>query len=407
MVTVARIWLIVRRLPILVLAIAVLAVAGSSGFHTPAFAQEEESRGWSLRDLLFPRRSERIEPPAEIQKARPKPKKKSKPRPPAEPETPIVEKTPDARVVLVVGDFLAGGLAEGLDTAFADNPAVRIVSRSNGSSGFVRDDFYNWPVEIKSLIDTEKPSVVVIMLGSNDRQQMRVGDVREQPRSENWTKEYERRTDALGKAIQDAKVPFLWVGMPAFGVAKMNSDMLAFNDIYHSAAQTHGGEFVDVWDGFVDENGAFVASGPDINGQPVRLRSDDGINVTKAGKRKLAFYTEKPLAKILGLAAPGSVTTVSAPAGAPVEAPKPAAAPVIVDRTAPMLLSDPALDGGTELLGAAPPAKADPNLPGEKLTVEGKAPTASPGRADDFSWPPKSQPTTAAAAPDTTTGVNQ
>ncbi|TIT77048.1 MAG: DUF459 domain-containing protein, partial [Mesorhizobium sp.] len=70
------------------------------------------------------------------------------------------------RVVLVVGDFLAGGLAEGLDTAFADNPAVRIVSRSNGSSGFVRDDFYNWPVEIKSLIATEKPSVAVIMLGS-------------------------------------------------------------------------------------------------------------------------------------------------------------------------------------------------------------------------------------------------
>ncbi|CDX11327.1 conserved exported hypothetical protein [Mesorhizobium sp. ORS 3324] len=402
MVTVARIRLIVRRLPILVVAAVVLAVAGSSAFHSPAFAQEE-SHGWSLRDLLFPRRSERIEPPADIQQARPKPKKKPKPRPPAEPETPIVEKAPDARVVLVVGDFLAGGLAEGLDDAFADNPAVRIVSRSNGSSGFVRDDFYNWPVEIKSLIETEKPSVVVVMLGSNDRQQMRVGDVREQPRSENWTKEYERRTDALGKAIQDAKVPFLWVGMPAFRVAKMTSDMLAFNDIYHSAAQSHGGEFVDVWDGFVDENGAFVTSGPDINGQPVRLRSDDGINVTKAGKRKLAFYTEKPLAKILGLAAPGSVTTVSAPAGAPVEAPKPAAAPVVVDRTPPMLLSDPALDGGTELLGDAQPAKADPNLPGEKLTVEGKAPAASPGRADDFSWPPK----TPTASSDTTTAISR
>ncbi|RWM30690.1 DUF459 domain-containing protein [Mesorhizobium sp.] len=406
MVTVARIWLIVRRLPILILAVAVLAVAASGAFHAPAFAQEEESRGWSLRDLLFPRRSERIEPPADIQQARPKPRKKPKPRPPAEPETPIVEKTPDARVVLVVGDFLAGGLAEGLDTAFADNPAVRIVSRSNGSSGFVREDFYNWPVEIKSLIETEKPSVVVVMLGSNDRQQMRVGNVREQPRSENWTKEYERRTEALGKAIQEAKVPFLWVGMPAFRVAKMTSDMLAFNDIYHSAAQDHGGEFVDVWDGFVDENGAFVTSGPDINGQAVRLRSDDGINVTKAGKRKLAFYTEKPLAKILGLAAPGSVTTVSAPAGAPVEASKPAAAPVVVDRTAPMLLSDPALDGGTELLGAVPPAKADPNLPGEKLTVEGKAPAASPGRADDFSWP--QQPAAAATAePGKTTAINR
>ncbi|WP_027165185.1 DUF459 domain-containing protein [Mesorhizobium sp. WSM3224] len=403
MVTVARIRQSIRRAPILILALAVLVVTAAGAFHAPAFAQEE-SHGWSLRDLLFPRRSERVEPPVEIQKARPKPKKKSKPRPPAEPETPIVEKTNDARVVLVVGDFLASGLAEGLDTAFADNPAVRIVARSNGSSGFVRDDFYNWPAEIKSLIETEKPAAVIVMLGSNDRQQMKVGDVREQPRSENWTKEYERRTDALGKAIQDAKVPFLWVGMPAFRVAKMNSDMLAFNDIYHSAAEKHGGEFVDVWDGFVDENGAFVTSGPDINGQPVRLRSDDGINVTKAGKRKLAFYTEKPLAKILGLAAPGSITTVSAPTGAPVEAPAPATAPVIVDRTAPMLLGDPALDGGSELLGAAPPAKADPNLPGEKLIKEGKAPAASPGRADDFSWPPK--PATAAAAgSDTTTAI--
>ncbi|MEZ2329470.1 DUF459 domain-containing protein [Mesorhizobium sp. RCC_202] len=405
MVSVARIRLLFRRVPILVLALAVLVVAAAGAFHTPAFAQEQ-SHGWSLRDLLFPRRSERVEPPLDIEKARPKPKKKSKPRPPAEPETPIVEKTTDAKVVLVVGDFMASGLAEGLDTAFADNPAVRIVVRSNGSSGFARDDFYNWPVEIKSLIETEKPAAVIVMLGSNDRQQMKVGDVREQPRSENWTKEYERRTDALGKAIQDAKVPFLWVGMPAFGVTKMNSDMLAFNDIYHSAAQSHGGEFVDVWDGFVDENGAFVTSGPDINGQPVRLRSDDGINVTKAGKRKLAFYTEKPLAKLLGLAAPGSITTVSAPAGAPVEAPQPAAAPVIVDRTAPMLLGDPALDGGTELLGAAPAAKADPNLPGEKLIMEGKAPAASPGRADDFSWPPTTQPpATAAATPDAATAT--
>ncbi|RVA02753.1 DUF459 domain-containing protein [Mesorhizobium sp. M7A.F.Ca.CA.002.05.1.1] len=348
------------------------------------------------------RRSERIEPPQDIQKPRPRPKAKKPraPRPPAEPEIPVVDKAPDARTVLVVGDFMAAGLAEGLDTAFAENAGVRIVVRSNGSSGFVRDDFYNWPEQIKSLIETEKPAAVVVMLGSNDRQQMKVGDVREQPRSETWTKEYERRTDAFGKAIAEAKVPFLWVGMPAFRVSKMTSDMLAFNDIYHQAAESHGGEFVDVWDGFVDENGAFVTSGPDINGQPVRLRADDGINVSKAGKRKLAFYTEKPLLKILGLTAPGSVITPSAPAGAPVEAPAPAAAPIVIDRTAPMLLSDPALDGGSELLGAAPPAKANPDLPGEKLVVEGKAPIASPGRADDFSWPPK-------AATDTTTAINR
>ncbi|ESX63225.1 MULTISPECIES: DUF459 domain-containing protein [unclassified Mesorhizobium] len=401
MVSAARIRVIVFRLPILVLAIVVLATGVAGSFHTPALAQEQpQNRGWSLRDLLFPRRSERIEPPLDVRKAKPKVKKK--PRAPLEPSAPIVEKTPDARVVLVIGDFMANGLAEGLETAFADNANVRIVERANGSSGFVRDDVYNWPEQVKSLVETEKPSVVVVMLGSNDRQQMRVNDVREQPRSENWTKEYERRTEALGKALAATKVPYLWVGMPAFKTPKMTSDMLAFNDIYHSAAEKNGGEFVDVWDGFVDENGAFVSTGPDINGQAVRLRSDDGINVSKAGKRKLAFYTEKPLAKILGLAAPGSVVTAAAPAGAPVEAPSLPAAPIVVDRTVPMLLNDPALDGGTELLGAAAAPKANPDLPGEKLILEGKAPEASPGRADDFSWPPK-----AAAATDTTTAINR
>ncbi len=54
-----------------------------------------------------------------------------------------------------------------------------------------------------------------------------------------------------------------------------------------------GGEFVDIWDGFVDEGGEFVITGSDINGQPVRLRGQDGVSFTAAGKRKLAFYAEK------------------------------------------------------------------------------------------------------------------
>ncbi|RWE64735.1 DUF459 domain-containing protein, partial [Mesorhizobium sp.] len=344
MVSAARIWVILSRVPILILAIAVLAVSTAAVFHSPAMAQEEQRRGWSLRDLLFLRRSERVEPPRQIQRAGPRKSKARKPRAaprrPAEPATQIVEKAPDARTVLVVGDFMASGLAEGLDTAFAENTKVRIVVRSNGSSGFVRDDFYNWPEQIKSLIETEKPAAVIVMLGSNDRQQMRVNGEREQPRSEAWTNEYERRTEAFGKAIASAEVPYLWVGMPAFKAPKMTSDMLAFNDIYRTTAESHGGEFIDIWDGFVDEDGAFVTSGPDINGQPVRLRTDDGIYVSKAGKRKLAFYAEKPLMKILGMTAPTGTPATYAPAGAPVEAPAPA--PMAVDRTVPMLLSDPA-----------------------------------------------------------------
>lgn len=372
-----------RRLSFLLVAAAVLIVGTAAAFHTPALAQEEEARPWSLRDLFFPRRSDRVAPPPDTPFP-PRPKKK-KPviRKPAEPQVPVVEKTPDARTILVIGDFMASGLAEGLNEVFASNPAIRVIDKAKGSSGFVRDDVYNWPQEIAGVLAAEKPAAVVVMMGSNDRQQMKVGQEYEQPRTEVWTKAYELRTEALAKALANSKVPYLWVGMPAFKTQKMTVDMLAFNGIYRAAAETYSGEFVDIWEGFVDENGAFVSTGPDVNGQPVRLRGDDGINMTRGGKRKLAFYAEKSLMKILGLSAP--TAPASLPAGPmPSGQPPTPAAPMPIDRTEPIALGDPALDGGTELLGGTPPAKPALILPGEKLAVQGIAPAASPGRADDF-----------------------
>ena len=71
--------------------------------------------------------------------------------------------------------------------------------------------------------------------------------------------------------------------------------MVTFNGIYREEVEKVGGQFIDIWDGFVDEGGKFVLTGSDINGQQVRLRGSDGINLTKAGKRKLAFYVEKDI----------------------------------------------------------------------------------------------------------------
>ncbi len=397
----------------LLLAVAVGTTAIATTMPSPALAQEGILRRWSLRDLFIPRREPRVDPyiyeqpraqPRKLRRAPTKPKSAlGAVSRPAEPAVPVVEKLPDARVVLVIGDFLGAGIAEGLTTVFAENAKIRVVDKTSGSSGFVRDDYYNWPEQAKVLIEQEKPAVVVVMMGSNDRQQMRVGDNREPPMSPAWIKEYTARTETMAKALSETKVPFIWVGMPAFKSAKATTDMLAFNDIYRAATENAKSEFVDVWDGFVDESGVFVTSGPDVSGQPVRLRSDDGINVTKAGKRKLAFYAEKPLNKILGITPQG--TEVAVPASLPQATPGELSVPGNIDRTVPVSLSDPELDGGTELMGGNVAAKGDPNTPGEKLTVQGIAPVAPPGRADDFSWPPKPLP--AAPAPETTTAIKQ
>ncbi|MBX3532540.1 MAG: DUF459 domain-containing protein [Rhizobiaceae bacterium] len=295
---------------------------------------------------------------------------------------PEVAKLDNARVVLVVGDFLASGLGEGLVEAFAQSPGVRVVARSDGSSGFVRNDHYDWPAKIAEIIAEEKPAVVIAALGSNDRQQMTVGDNREKARTDAWNAEYQARAKAFADNVRGAGVPLLWMGVPSFKPGAMNADMIAFNDIYRGVVEQAGGEFIDIWDGFVDENGAFMPVGPDMNGQRVRLRGSDGINMTAAGKRKMAFYAEKPLNRLLGSAVAPSV----APAvldGAPVIQPL---NPADIDRTAPIALADPQLDGGGHLLGARveKPAAQPLGIPVERLVREGIAPPAHAGRADDF-----------------------
>lgn len=368
-----------RLFRLVLLVAAALAIAAA-----PALAQEQR-KSRNLFEFLFggPVRTEQPTKPAVQDKTR----KKSVRSEPAEPAVAAVEKTESARTVLVVGDFMAGGLAEGLTTVFAANPDIKVVEKARGSSGFVRDDVFNWPLEIKALIEAEKAAAVVVMLGANDRQQLRSGDGREQLLTEGWTKEYRTRTDAFAAAIAESKVPLVWVGLPAFKQKKMLSDMIAFNDLYRQAAEQSGGAFVDIWDGFVDENGAFVMTGPDINGQPVRLRGDDGINLSRAGKRKVAFYVEKPLFKALGI--PGASGTVSPAIAALPDAVQGPVQPADIDRTPPISLSDPNLDGGLELLGASLKPPADGRTAAELLAIEGIAPEPAPGRADDFSERPQ------------------
>lgn len=385
----------------LVLTLVVLATAPAFA-PAPATAQDLSLRAQGLLDFLFrpplrrePRYERRYREPqryrepgrgyfpppprrAREPRARPRANAPATARVPArvpEPEIVAVEKLPDAKVILVVGDFMGGGLAEGLEAAYAEDPTLRVVDRTSGSSGFVRDDFYDWQAEIGPILEEQKPDLVAVMIGSNDRQQMVVNGQREEKRSDAWTEAYRERVAAFATTLREYGKPVIWVGVPSFKSSSMSSDMLAFNDIYRQAAEEAGAQFVDIWDGFVDENGSFVTSGPDINGQPARLRAGDGINLTASGKRKVAFYAEKPIARFLeGGSAP-------APLGGPI-APGVAddIAPAEIDRTVPVSLAGPDLDGGDELLGGTPNSAGN----GERAFLKPLEAKPVPGRADDF-----------------------
>jgi uncharacterized protein len=421
-----------RLLATVILAGALLVTAGN--FPSPqAQAQERIQRSRSILEFFGIRRAEPERPRQVIKKRPRKPitaKVQSRKKPKAktravargagrsaaaisaaapflldtpEADTGPAEKSATAKQVLVLGDFMAGAVAEGLAEAFEDNGNVVIVDKANGSSGLTRDDFFNWPQNAGPLITEFKPSAVIVMLGINDRQQMRVGDSRESVGTPAWNVEYARRVGEMADALKLGSVPVIWVGQPALRSTQMTASMIAFNDLYRKNSERVGGTFVDIWDGFVDEAGLFQQLGPDMNGLPARLRGSDGISLSKAGKRKAAFFVEKPLNQILGITQSAPTALVPAPTAAGFIGPM-LPAPVVITRTEPMGINDPELDGGAELLGA------DLNSGPTRIRAQGGvsdplAATSKPGRINDFTWRGDGQTTiddTANIAPDRT-----
>lgn len=369
-------------------AMATILLAALAMIFSMMASASAQERPRTIFDMLFgqkqaqPQRQYEQPKPQRTRPAKPKrvpkaptPAARVTPPTPPKPEINFVEKAPDAKKVLVVGDFIGNGLVEGLDVAFASDPNLRITGRINGSSGFVRDDHYDWPANIAKILDEEKPAAVVVMIGSNDRQGINLKGENLAARSPEWTAEYASRVSTFIKEVTKKNYPLIWVGQPPFRPRGMSQDMLALNEIYRTTTEKAGGKFVDVWDGFVDEDGNFSQTGFDINGQTARLRANDGINTTTAGKRKLAFYVEKPLNALLGDSRDSEQLL---PATVKKDPSKP------IDRMAPVSLRDINHDNTGILLGGS---LASHNNDNKKPSAAQKG---ASGRADDFSWPTSS-----------------
>ncbi|MDP2122331.1 MAG: DUF459 domain-containing protein [Hoeflea sp.] len=355
----------------------------------PAAAQERVERKSFIQLLFGGGRSAPKEPKPSAEAPRTsRVKKPVRSEVAAPPPEPAVEKLEDARKILVIGDFLANGAADGLSEAFAKSPGVVVVDRTNGSSGLVRADYYDWIGEAPAIIQEVRPSIIVVQIGSNDRQQLMVNGEREAVRSVNWLAEYERRTQRLISILRTGNAPLLWVGLPAFKSPAMTTDIVVLNGVQRKLVELAGGEFIDIWDGFVDEEGKFIFTGSDINGQQVRLRGSDGINLTKAGKRKIAFYVEKSARRLLGDAAAIGATAFSSDDFPEIlMPPAPGENATAITRTIPVAMTDPDLDGGTALLGDMPASASLIRSPRDILVTDGMLPEPPTGRVDNYAWP--------------------
>jgi hypothetical protein len=237
-----------------------------------------------------------------------------------------------------------------------------------------------------------------VLLGVNDRQVLRDSDGAHEFRSERWRELYGKRVEDFLNKLKEKNVPIFVVGLPPVRSPKMSLDMAYINEILSERTRKVGGYYIDVWDGFVAENGDFMATGPALDGQTRRLRASDGVHFTKAGQRKLAHYAERELVRLFD-SRPGR-SSPDVMSGQPQPQPPQAgesAAPNVKPIAGPVIpLSQVTSAGGGVLLGASkagsPATKVnlpttDPNL--TRTLVEGRPVEPVAGRADDFRWPPQ------------------
>jgi uncharacterized protein len=353
--------------------------------------------------------------------------------------------------ILVLGDSMADWLAYGLELAYADSPEIGILRRHRTNSGLIRTevrsdprgDYPDWPQTARELIAAQKPKFVLMMVGINDRRQLRetgqvapaartvkpapqraddpaaleldksspekpnetpavaapepatpVGNRTLEFRTDAWSEAYIRRIDDTITALKTSGVPVFWVGLPPLRGQKSAADVPFLNDLYRSRADKAGIIYIDVWDGFVDEDGRYAQYGPDVEGQTRRLRSGDGVYFTQAGARKLAHYVEREVQRWLSTrAAPVAVAIPEEPKVEP--AAKVEAGAAAASRSGPHArpLAGPVVPliagRGSEtdnLLGGNTSQPANDAMVA-KVLVRGEPVRAPAGRADDFAWP--------------------
>jgi hypothetical protein len=191
--------------------------------------------------------------------------------------------------VLEIGDSLGIDLGDQLQAQLDATGLARTTVASLGDSGLVNATFYDWPAALTTFLGADHPQVVVVFIGANDDQGLDVDGAVAAPGTPAWDATYAERVDAVLREATNAGARVVWVGMPPMADPGLNSAMQREDTIYERQTETFPGAlYVPSISVLGNVSGQFVASGADVSGQSVALRTPDGVHLTPAGAAVLA-----------------------------------------------------------------------------------------------------------------------
>ncbi len=291
--------------------------------------------------------------------------------------------------ILVIGDSLAGGLGAGMVRMASNEEGFEVVSRFNESSGLTRPDVYDWARAIPKIMEGKNFNAVVVLIGMNDRQDIRSDAGPLAFISPEWTKAYQANTDAIADALKMQNVKVFWLGEPPMGDPAYDAEMKTVAALQKDRVIAKGFNYIDTRPLLLASDGSYMDFGPDDTGEMRKLRQRDGVTFFKQGNNKFGQLILAAIKANNSGAASESATPVAlAPTtevapSSPIFGQSDANGGAVVQDTNDVIASAKPVGVKTaanNLNSAASGSSA------EKLFNQGEATVAPLGRFDDFSY---------------------
>src|SRR5215831_1117303 len=125
--------------------------------------------------------------------------------------SPEKRETAPEHKVLVLGDGMADWLAYGLESAYAEQPEMGVIRKVKSTSGLIqyqpKRPPADWAAAARNILATEKPNVIVVMLGLNDRIPLRepVAEKSDKDNSDKKAEKNARKPDGKAADSKSAK----------------------------------------------------------------------------------------------------------------------------------------------------------------------------------------------------------
>jgi hypothetical protein len=218
--------------------------------------------------------------------------------------------------VVEIGDSLGIDLGIQLRSLLDARATVRTLVASVGDSGLSNISYYDWPAHLATMLTTNHPQLVVVFIGANDDQGLSLAGVVAVPGTSAWIAGYAGRVDAIVSEATNAGARVVWVGMPPMASPELNAAMGLEDAIYQRETETFPGAlYVPSVPVLGNPAGLYEGTGTDESGQPVTLRTPDGVHLTPAGAALLAQTVIDAVDKRWHLSLGEQESSVPAPEG--------------------------------------------------------------------------------------------